>query len=246
MVKISEINTKSILTRSKVMGIDYTICPYIGCLHRCIYCYVRFMGFVKDVWGNFLYVKKNAPELLKRAKIKKGSRIAISTATDPYQPAERKYRLTRAILKELTKYSVSVSILTKSALVIRDIDIFKDMADIEVGFSITTVDENIRETIEPDASKIIDRLTALEKLKDTGIKTWVFIAPILPGITGKNIERLIFILKQLDTSRIVVDRLNYCKRLRLFQSVTDTYFEKQKQNIIRLCNHFEIPCNPCF
>jgi DNA repair photolyase len=183
---------------------------------------------LQEEWGRFLYIKINGPEIFKRQRIKKGAKILISTATDPYQPPESRYCLTRAILKELVNRRVSVSILTKSALVTRDIDIIKDIEDVEVGFSITVIDESLRSKIEPGASRIKETLIALEKLKKAGIRTWCFIAPILPGITERSLPRLFPMLKELGITRVVVDRLNYAKRLKLFVRFGRSYFEKIK------------------
>ncbi len=262
MVKISEMQCKSILTRSRIPGVDYTICPYIGCGHQCIYCYVRFMGFVKEEWDRSLYVKTNAIEILKKQalKVKEKSRISISTATDPYQPIEKRYALTRSILKELMPYNLSVSILTKSALVIRDIDILKDMPDVEVGLTITTTDEQAKMVFEPYASSIKERFFALESLKKAGIRTWMFIGPILPYFTEYSLPELIERAKACGIKRILIDKLNYIKRLGLdekiskaypeltlkYKDVDRGYFNKVKNMIIRCCKESNIDYGACF
>ena len=262
MLEISERQCKSILTKSRIPGIDYTICPYIGCAHQCIYCYVRFMGFVKDDWGQALYVKTNAVEVLKKQvlKVREKSRISISTATDPYQPAEEKYTLTRSILKELMPHKISVSILTKSALVTRDIDILKDMWDVEVGLTITTTDEQAKMIFEPYASSIRERLSALDVLKKAGIRTWVFIGPILPFFTEQSLPELIERLKDFGVERIVIDKLNYIKRLELeeklrkdypefalkYKDTDRKYFDKVKWLIVGWCKEHNIDYEACF
>jgi len=263
MIKITEIQCKSILTRSRIPGIDYTICPYIGCEHKCVYCYVRFMGFAREKkWGSFLYVKINGDRVLKKQlrRIKEKTRISISTATDPYQPIEKKYALTRNILKELIPHKILVSILTKSALVTRDIDIFKDMWDVEIGFTITTTDEHARKTFEPYASSVEERFLALEALKKAGIKTYVFIGPILPYFTEHSLPELMERVKDCGVERIVIDRLNYIRRLRLDEKVAEyypgltlkykdtdrKYFDKVKELIVECCKEYNMDYNVCF
>ena len=147
---ITEIECKSILNRSRIPGIDYTINPYTGCIHGCVYCYARFMTrYTKHhlPWGQFCHVKINAPEILKKqlGKSKKGL-ASLSTVTDPYQSLERKYRLTREVLSQLLEREFPVSILTKSDLVLRDLDILRQFErnECEVGFSIATMEEEVR------------------------------------------------------------------------------------------------------
>jgi len=262
MIEVAEIQCQSVLTRSRISGIDYTICPYIGCAHQCLYCYVRFMGFVKWDWEKFLYAKINAPEVLKKQllRVKDNSRISISTATDPYQPAEKRYAITRQILKELLPVKSSISILTKSSLVTRDIDILKDMWDTEVGFTITTIDDEKRAIFEPFASSIKERFLALEVLKKAGIKTYIFIGPILPYLTEQRLQGLIKRAKDCGVKRIVIDKLNYINRLRLqekikkdypelalrYMNVSREYFDKIKDLIIRECRGYNIDYEVCF
>jgi DNA repair photolyase len=259
-MEIKEIQCKSILTASKVEGIDYTICPYVGCMHRCLYCYVRFMEFAKDkLWGNFLYIKINGDEVVKKQikKIKENSIISISTATDPYQPIEKKYALTRNILKEIMPYKVSVSILTKSALVTRDIDVLKDMWNVEVGFTITTLNEQVRKIFEPYASSIDERLLALETLEKNGIKTYVFIAPILPHFTERSLPKLIERIKNCGARRVAIDKLNYIGLLKFYlrkyypeltfkNIMYENYFEKVKESIVKCCKEYNINYDVCF
>ena len=212
-INISEIYCNSLVSASKIPGLDYTVNPYLGCWHGCVYCYARYMtkfSKSKYQWGEFVDVKINAPEILKRDLfgLKKGL-VSLSTVTDPYQVPERKYRLTRRILEDLAESNFSVSILTKSNLILRDIDILKkfNRKNLEVGFSITTVDENIRKHFEPNAPSIKDRINALKKLSEEGIKTWVFIAPVLPYISEKTISDLLNEIKH-SVDYIMLDKLN--------------------------------------
>ena len=183
---VREIDAKTVLSESKVF--DYAVNPYIGCEHGCTYCYARFMKRAsghKEPWGKFVDVKINAPILLQREMRKrKAGRVWISGVCDPYQPLERKYELTKRCLEVLSRHGWPVTIQTKSPLVLRDIEILKKFGDIEVGFTITTSDEAIRKTFEPNAPSIKERIEALGKLHDIGLKTFAMIAPLLPKAEG--------------------------------------------------------------
>ena len=210
---INEIECKSILNRSRIPGIDYSINPYTGCQHGCIYCYARFMTrYTKHQmeWGRFCDVKINALDVLKKqiSKSRKGL-VSLSTVTDPYQSVEKKYELTRNILIELAANGFPVSILTKSPLVLRDIDILKrfDSSECEVGFSIATVEETIRKHFEPGAPAISRRIESLHELHRNGIRTWLFIAPVLPHLTKRSLHELLDRIKDA-VNYILVDTLN--------------------------------------
>ena len=186
-IKIREIKAKSIITRSNLPDTDYVINPYIGCMHSCLYCYARFMKRFtghKEPWGKFVDVKINAPDLIPERTLKyEGKSIFMSSVTDPYNPLERKCQLTRRILKRLIPLQPDLGIQTKSDLVLRDIDLLWQFKNCEVGLTITTLDDNLRKEIEPFTSPVKNRIKALEKLKEAGIKTYVFIGPILPFFT---------------------------------------------------------------
>jgi len=187
MIKIRETRAKSIITRSNLPDADYVINPYVGCMHLCFYCYARFMkrftGHTES-WGKFVDVKVNAPDLISVKTSKyRGKSIFLASVTDPYIPLERKYQLTRKILEKLIPLQPDLGVQTKSDLVLRDIDLLKQFRNCEVGLTITTLDDNLRKEIEPFASPVKNRIKALEKLKEAGIKTYVFIGPILPFFT---------------------------------------------------------------
>ncbi len=208
-----EITASSILSRSGIPGTDYCINPYVGCVHGCRYCYATFMkrftGHTEQ-WGKFLDIKINAPEVLKRQlkRAKKGG-IIISSVTDAYQPIEVKYKLTKGCLEALVEYQFPASILTKSPLVLRDIDLFKRFEDIEIGITITTDNDSIRKIFEPNAPPIGARLNALKTLHENGIKTYAFIGPVLP----MNPERLVESIRPYS-HRILIDRMNYISKTR--------------------------------
>lgn len=207
MIKISEKTTKSILNKSKVF--NYCLNPYTGCAHACRYCYAslfmrRYSGH-SEPWGQFVDIKINAPHLLRYQlpRVKRGT-IWIASVCDPYQPVEAKYELTRKCLSEISRFQFPVFIQTKSDMVLRDLDLLSQIQDLEIGFSIATEDDCVARIFEPGAPSISRRLMALEKIKKQGLKTFVFIGPILP----QNPERLIKEISGL-ADRVFIDRLNY-------------------------------------
>lgn len=185
--KIKEIKASSIITKSNLPATDYVINPYVGCLHSCIYCYARFMKKFtghNEEWGSFVDVKINAVDLIPEKTNKYNNKtIFLSSVTDAYLPLEKKYQLTRKILQKLIPLKPSLGVQTKSDLVVRDIDLLKQFDDCEVGLTITTLDDNLRQKIEPLTSSVKNRIKALEKLHLSKIRTYVFIGPILPYLT---------------------------------------------------------------
>jgi len=208
---IREIQAKSILSKSGIPGADYCINAYVGCSHACVYCYATFMkkytGHTEQ-WGTFVDVKVNAAELLRKQlqKAKRGH-VMVSSVTDAYQPIEVKYRLTRQCLEILLEHKFPVGILTKSPLVIRDLDIIKSFDEIEVGITISTDDEKMRKIFEPGAPPIEARISTLRKLKEQGVKTYVFIGPMLPMHPEVLSEK---IGKYADS--ILISRMNYVSK----------------------------------
>ncbi len=202
---IREIKAKGILSKSQVY--DYALNPYVGCAHECVYCYAKFMKRFtghKERWGDFVDVKINAPELLAREVKKKSiGRVWVSGVCDPYQPLEKKYGLTGKCLEILADNGWPFTVQTKSALVLRDMEILKRAKEGEVGFTITTADDSIRKIFEPGASPVSKRIDALAVLHKNGISTFAMIAPVLPGAEG-----LIGQLKG-KVDHVIIDRLNY-------------------------------------
>jgi len=204
-VEIKEIYAKTILSKSGIL--DYCINPYVGCEHACKYCYASYYTRVfrnkKEKWGSYVEAKVNAPSLLlKEIKNKKGS-IYLSSLTDPYQPAEAKYELTRKILKILKEKNYEVVIQTKSPLALRDLDILKEMK-VSVGFTIISTNEKVREAFEPNAPSVKSRIEALKKLNENRVRTFAFFGPLLPELS--NVEDLIKELKFVD--EMFFDKLN--------------------------------------
>ncbi len=195
---------RTIITRntSPDISFDRSINPYRGCEHGCVYCFARpthaFMGLSPGVdFEAKLFAKPDAARLLDKELSKDGytpRTIAIGTNTDPYQPIEKQYRIMREILEVLEARGHPVGIVTKSALVARDIDILARMAErglAKVALSITTLDRKLARTMEPRAATPTKRLETIRQLSDAGIPTSVMVAPIIPGLNDQEIERIL-------------------------------------------------------
>ncbi len=178
-----EIVAKDLITKSNLPASDYVINPYVGCSHACKYCYARFMkrftGHTEE-WGNFIDIKRcDKPMNVKKLYHKS---VFISSVTDCYNPFEEKYRITRNVLKQLKEADCSITISTKSALILRDIDILKELNHLKVAISINTLDNGFQKDMD-NASSIAQRIAALKELGKQGIYTVLFMSPIFPYIT---------------------------------------------------------------
>jgi DNA repair photolyase len=195
---------RTIITRndSPDISFDRSVNPYRGCEHGCVYCFARpthaYMGLSAGVeFESRLFAKPEAARLLERelgAKSYEAKTLAIGTNTDPYQPIERRYRIMREILEVLDHHNHPVGIVTKSALVMRDIDILARMAErglAKVALSVTTLDRKLARTMEPRASTPEKRLEAIRALRDAGIPASAMVAPIIPGLNDHEIERIL-------------------------------------------------------
>jgi len=188
-MKIREIQCKSAIGKCGFPSGGLAINPYVGCGHSCVYCYARFIkrftGHTEE-WGTFVDARINIADILKK-QLKspkyKGERIFIGTVTDSYQPIEKKYKLTRGILQVLMAYKNPVSILTKSDLVLRDTDLLKKFKNIDVDFTITTLDEKWKKLVEPNSSSIKQRLNAMKELTKEGITVLAMMGPYWPIFT---------------------------------------------------------------
>ncbi len=258
------IETKTALSKSRIPGIDYTVNPYFGCEFGCSYCYADFMTrfsknyskfFANLRWGEFVGVKINVHEKLKDEILKLESKISLfpdkkikkpnvwlSIVTDPYQPVEKKFMLTRKCLEILLKFQYPTGILTRSPLVLRDIDLLVEFENIEVGISITTDNDNIRKVFEPKAPSIKSRIKTLEKLKQKNIKTFAFIGPILP-MDAVNLS------KEINgfVDYVLVDKMNYIwKTEKIYRvnsldfAIRDEYFSAVSEEISREFSSKEI------
>jgi DNA repair photolyase len=195
---------RTVITRNDSPDIpfDRSINPYRGCEHGCIYCFARpthsYMGLSAGLdFEAKLFAKPDAPRLLERELSKPGYKvkpIAIGTNTDPYQPIEREWRIMRQILEVLDKANHPVVIVTKSALILRDIDILASMAErglVKVGISVTTLDRKLARTMEPRASTPAKRLEAIKTLTEAGIPVAIMMAPVIPALNDHEIERIL-------------------------------------------------------
>ncbi len=241
---VREIHSKTILSVSKIH--DYVINPYVGCAHACSYCYARFMKRFTghgEPWGEFVDVKINAAALLpaELKKKKKGS-VWISGVCDPYQPLEKKYGLTRGCLDLLAESGWPVVIQTRSPLMLRDMDVLKGMEDVEVGFSITTADDEIRKLFEPNAPPIWERLKALDELHRAGIMTYAMIAPMLPG--AEDLPRAL----EGKVDYVLVDRMNYnhadwvYRKYNLLHALSEDFFKRTSRSLAAQFRSSGIDC----
>lgn len=180
---IKEIKVKNYLTKSNLPGIDFTINPYIGCSHKCRYCYASFMKKItnhSENWGNFIDIKLTEEEIdLKKIQNKT---IFLSSVTDPYLSFEKEYLITRSILEEIKNSNCKLIITTKSSLILRDLDILKQIKNLTVCISINTIDEKFKNDMDK-ASSIKERIKTLKILHENNISTVAFISPIFPYIT---------------------------------------------------------------
>jgi DNA repair photolyase len=206
----------------------------------------RFTGH-RERWGGFVDVKINAVSLLQREiKKKHTGRVWISGVCDPYQPLEKKYELTRGCLEILSRYGWPVTIQTKSPLVLRDIDLIGKIEEIEAGLTITTADENISRILEPNSTPIKERIKALGKLHSKGIRTFVMIAPLLPGAEGLAAQ----LVGKID--RVLIDRQNYhyadrvYRKHKLEYAMTEDFFLQKKIKLGDVFRKAGISCEILF
>jgi DNA repair photolyase len=221
-VEFFTLPVRSLLNRCNVprMPFTWTINPYRGCEFACKYCYARytheFMELREGVdFERKIYVKQHAAWMLRRdlKKVKAGEEIAIGTATDPYQPAERRYGVTRAILEEFSlHHGLDLGIVTKSHLVLRDLDVLREISrhnQLYVNLTITTLNTDLARILEPRAPRPDLRLEAMRKLNEAGVDAGVICAPVLPGITDspRDLEALVRAVAQAGGKYIFANPL---------------------------------------
>lgn len=241
---VRKVEARSILSRSKVF--DYAVNAYVGCGHRCLYCYARFMRRFtghREAWGEFVDMKVNAAALLVReVQRKERGRVWVSGVCDAYQPLENRYQLTRQCLAVLADRGWPVTVQTKSPLVLRDLDVLKRSAEAEVGITITTADERVRAVFEPSAPPAAERVRALRTLRDSGIRTFVMIAPLLPGAGG---------LPDLlagAADRVLIDRYNYhyadwaFRKHGMARALEDAFFRDEAGRLLQRFGEAGVAC----
>ena len=200
---------KTALSPSGLPGLDYALNPYTGCAHGCRYCYVPAVLHQPRSALTDVAAKINIPQVLrKELKQKHRGIVGIATVTDPYQPAERDYKLMRKCLPLLQKHDMPVDIQTKSGLVTRDIDLLQSFTRIAVGVTITTLDEDIRRQLEPGAPPAEQRLDALRELSDNDIDTYLFFGPILPDLEPGEAAGYVQRFADAGADELMVDTLH--------------------------------------
>jgi DNA repair photolyase len=195
-VEYREEPCRNALNRVKGMAFGWSLNPYMGCVHRCTFCYVRAFEQRADRpsderYGTSIRVKINVAEVLRRELGRAswaGESVAVGAATDPYQPAEGRYRLTRGCIEAFAEASNPFSLITRGPMIVRDVDVLAEAARrarVAISFSIPTLDEQVWQKTEPSTAHPRQRLRAVKTLVDAGIKVGVGMAPILPGISDK-------------------------------------------------------------
>ena len=249
---VREIFSRTILTKTGISSFDYCVNPYVGCAHGCWYCYASFMKRFtghQEPWGDFVDVKVNAPHLLERQlkRARQGS-VILGSVTDPYQPLEKTYELTRGCLEAFLECQFDVNLLTRSPLCLRDIDLLKQFKKIEVGFSIATHDEEITKMFEPHSPSIQSRMEALRTLHNQKIRTFAFIGPMLP----LDPARLVSMLKGI-VDEVLIDRMNYAnkvkaiyRRAKLERYLEDNYFTIFGNDLKERFEKTGIPVTMCY
>ena len=210
-VIVRETVCKTILNRSGLS--DYSLNCYTGCPHACVYCYARFMQRFHphdEPWGAFVDVKVNAVEVLKRQlrRAEPGT-VFMSSACDGWQPVEAEWRLTRRCCELLLERGFQVHVLTKSALVLRDLGVFAGHPA-SIGITLTTLDERLRELWEPGATSVVERLAVIKAARDAGLQTSIMFGPLLPFLSDSQaaIDALLEQAADLGVDRIWVDAMN--------------------------------------
>ncbi len=202
------VDCKQALPRSVLPGLDFALNPYVGCAHDCVYCFApSVLGSDRATWGTGIGVRANLPTLLAKEAPRKKGTIGLGTVTDPYQPIEGELLLTRRCLEVLARHKLSLSVLTKSTLVTRDIDLLKRMAHVEVGVTITGREQKLVKAFEPGAPPPRDRMNTVRELRREGIDTYVMIGPVIPNVSDSNIEAFFEEIAATGVKRVMLDRM---------------------------------------
>jgi len=207
--EVREVQCKTLLRRLDFgrRGIEYTVNLYKGCTHGCVYCYAPSLVHDDRRWGSFVDVKVNAPATLRR-ELREAAKapVFLSSASDPYQPVEARYKLTKRCLEELDEFAFPVVVLTRSPLVLRDVELLRRMEWARVGCSISTASGRF---YEPGVPPLERRLETLRSLADAGIKTWVSLAPVVPGIMAFEVEELLSKLREAGVGAVTPGLLRF-------------------------------------
>ena len=221
-ISIREVMCKTLLHKLAYRGsTGYTANLYKGCTHGCVYCYAPSLTHDERRWGSYVDAKVNAPAILER-EVRKLERdeVFLSSASDPYQPVEAKYGLTRKCLQVLQRNRFPVSVLTRSPLVLRDLDLLEKLAWVKVGMSITTVPDR---QFEPGVPPLQRRIETLKELGRAGIETFVSLAPVIPGVMMVDLDRLFVDLSRAGVSWVsfgVLTFVGYEESRKMFEKAT--------------------------
>jgi len=243
--------TKTIITHnnSPDVGFETSLNPYRGCEHGCIYCYARptheYLGFSAGLdFESKIMVKTNAPELL-RMELEsprwEPQTLVMSGVTDPYQPVEKKLRITRGCLEVLAKFRNPVAIITKNRLVTRDIDLLRELAGysaVAVNISVTSLDPKLQRVLEPRTSSPEARLDTIRQLRTTGIPAGVMVAPIIPGLTDHEVPKILEACGEAGAqfAGYTIVRLPWAVAP-LFEHWLDEHFPDRKEKVLGRIRH---------
>lgn len=207
--QVREVRCKSLLHRLELggRGVEYTLNLYRGCTHGCVYCYAPSLVHDDRTWGSFVDAKVNAPDVLRRElRDSPKAPVFLSSASDPYQPIEARYRLTRRCLEELSRSAFPVVVLTRSPLVLGDLALLKGMEWARVGCSVSTASGR---WYEPGVPPLERRLETLRALSSGGLETWVSLAPVVPGVANVEVKSLLARLQEAGVKAVVPGLLRF-------------------------------------
>lgn len=257
-ILIADVDAKSIMTKSSLPVGGYSVNPYVGCTHACKYCYASFMkrftGHTEE-WGTFLDVK-HWPKIKNPKKYAK-QRVVIGSVTDGYNPQEEIFGATRKLLEQLCGSGADILICTKSDLVLRDLDLLKELGQVTVSWSINTLDEDFKDDMDKAVS-IERRLSAMKQVYDAGIRTVCFVSPVFPGITDFEsiFERVkdqcdLFWLENLNLrggfKKTIMDYIaeKYPSLLPLYQEIYDrhdrSFFKALEKKAEEMAKKYDCP-----
>lgn len=207
-MKVVQVSCRHALVPSSLPGLDFALNPYRGCAHGCAYCYAPVVLRETRAWGTFVDVRGDMPAVLNRdLRTKHEGIVGVGTVTDAYQPIEARYHTTRSCLARLRDSPLRISIQTKSALILRDVDILSTFEKLDVGITVTSLDGYVSRAVEPLAAPPRKRLETIMALADEGIEVWAFIGPYLPGLRGEPLETLVREITEAGAVKILGDKL---------------------------------------
>ena len=257
-MKVNKVEVNRYQAKSRIEGIDFVINPYVGCPNGCMYCYAGFMKHLtkhEEKWGSFVDVKKS-DYVLKKVSVENKTYL-ISSITDCYNKYEEKYQITRGILEQLVKFKFSLIIETKNSLILRDLDILKQMHDVKVVISLNTLDDKFRKGIEKYSS-IESRLNTLKELNKNGIYTILNISPVFPYLsdyqkiieeTKDYVKEYKFEFLKLNNNQVKREVLKYIREkhskyyleyAKIYLLDNSNYFDNLKLEIEKFCQDNKI------